>query len=99
MSQAILEKNIEALRKVSPALADAVSKADGGPYEILPSKSEGLPNLIYRGCDPAILFHDPETPQADVERFLDPFREDRSQFYVVLGIGLGYGALQLLRDS
>jgi len=31
MSQSILEMNIEALRKVSPALAAALSKADGGP--------------------------------------------------------------------
>jgi hypothetical protein len=98
MSQTLLEKNLEALRKVSPALADAVLKADGGPYEILRSESKGLPNLLYLGCDPPVLFQDPETAPADVERFLNRFREDRSQFYVVLGIGPGYGVLQLLRD-
>jgi len=99
MSPTILKKNIEALRNAQPALADAVLKADGGPYEILPSESEGLPNLLYQGTTPPVLFYEQGSPASDVERFLDRFREDRSQFYVVLGIGLGYGTLQLLGDS
>ncbi len=99
MSQAILDKNIEALRKAQPALADAVMKTGGGPYEILPSEMQGVPNLLYRGVNPPVLFYEQASPAADVDRFLERFREERSRFYVLLGLGLGYGALQLLKGS
>lgn len=97
MNPTILEKNIEALRKTLPALADAAMTTAGGPYEIVPSGKPEVPNLLHRDANPPVLFYDADSPIAGVETYLGKFLDARSRFYVLFGIGLGYELQQLLK--
>lgn len=99
MTPSVLKRNIEALREKAPHLADAVEKADGGGYDIVPSDTQGIPNLLYRGQNPPVLFYGQGAPASDATHFLDCFRSDHSRFVVLLGIGLGYGLRDLLESS
>lgn len=98
MNRSAFEKNLDALRKTAPAVAESVAGADGGLYDIVPPNRAGLPDLLYRGCQPALLLYG-QQPAEDVERYLGQFIEKGARFYVLFGIGLGYPALHLLREG
>ena len=95
MNTAVFEKNLSALGKVDPLLAETLSGVEAAFYatEASPSK---VTNLGYRGCQPSILFYDPQDPLGQVEAYLEDAVSADSRFLVLLGIGLGYPALKIL---
>lgn len=57
------------------------------------------PNLVYTGADPAVLFYDPDDPMEQAIQFVKKTAIYDARFIILLGFGLGYPALELLRQN
>ena len=96
MTTSILEKNMACLNEVNPELANRLIGIEDDPYEIVKGNG-GKRNLRYLGVQPPVLFYDPIDPEGQIKSYLDETAPLPSRFLVLLGLGLGYPALKLLR--
>ena len=96
MISTVYEKNLKALNDKYPDLYEKVCQCHHGQYQTVTSCRKGFPNLVYHGVVPPIVFYDAEDPICSVQNSLKPFLSSQSRFYVLLGMGLGYLALELI---
>ena len=100
MNNFFLNKNLAALEKVNPALYREIKPLNGPTdYEVLNSKS-GLPTLIHldnKGNKKQI--HSNYDPKAEATRFLETLNVGESMNFIILGFGLGYQVIELIKNS
>ncbi|MCX6224519.1 MAG: DUF115 domain-containing protein, partial [Bacteroidia bacterium] len=65
-------------------------------YKTIQSERKEFLNLLYRGSVPHILFYDNRDPIVSIRNYLKPFLEKESRFFILLGMGLGYFATELI---
>ena len=97
MNKGLFEKNIASIRKEYPNLAEKVMACDDDLYRTISTNKKEYLNLIYSGTEPAVMFYDPQNPLSGVRRFLKETTDKKSRFLVLLGIGLGYVAIEILK--
>ena len=97
MVQGLFEQNLKILRGHYPELASRIETlGETGPYEIINWKDE-QPNLVYRQAGSDILFYDPLDPLGDLNKYMDGVLPGTNRFVVLLGLGLGYAAEEILK--
>jgi len=100
MSTYFLENNLGLLELHHPDLAERISRAeDDHRYILEPSEEKGRPNLLDQGGSPPLAFYHPRRPGAHVRSGLESFKKRRSTLVVLMGVGLGYHALELVKEE
>ncbi len=99
MNKRLFEKNIESLRKEYPDLAEKVIDCDDGLYRTVSTEKKEFLNLLYSGVERDLMFYDPQNPMRGVRQFLKETADKKSRFLILLGLGLGYTALEVLKKN
>lgn len=99
------EKNVSLLKKNHPAawetlvVAKELNKKPLHEMEVIFSNNDS-PNLrIKRGQNEPVLIHDGEHPGREAQGFLSMVEKDSTGVVLVFGMGLGYLALELLKQK
>ncbi|MFB3785313.1 MAG: motility associated factor glycosyltransferase family protein [bacterium] len=100
MSASILEANLAAVQQTHPELARLIqtTSLDGFPAELTHAKS-GAPTLrvLPPGRDKPVLLHSAYDPLREAQRWAESVVLERPTNVLVLGAGLGYHLLTLLK--
>ena len=100
MSTASLSKNLASLKKLDPALYARIAPLNGSKkYEVTQSKS-GPPSLTHtdsRGIKKRI--HSNYDPVGESSRYLETSNICESINFIVLGLGLGYQVMEIIRQT
>lgn len=100
MNNLLLKKNLSALKKLDSTLYEQIEPLKGSTnYEVTSSKS-GLPSLIRidsQGNKRQI--HSNYDPRSEATRYLKAVKASESMNCIVLGFGLGYQAIELIRNA
>jgi len=96
----LLEKNLRALEKRNPALAERLAEDVPGPtIEVLPTK-DGVHTARVVGEDgKGRLLHSRHAPVEEARTTIDRFDPDNCDCFIVYGFGFGYHVLELFRRS
>lgn len=99
-SRDFLKRNLSALRNVDSPLAEAISKArPPSDWEVVRSKS-GRPTLRVTTPEGRKLFlHSQYDPEEETRRLLSKYDVKDVFTFMVLGFGLGYHVVELLREE
>lgn len=99
MNNSFLDRNLASLKKKDPALFDKISPLKGSnSYAVTQSRS-GLPSLIH--VDEAGNKKQIESnydPASDASRYFRGREIDNSINFIVMGLGLGYQAFEIIRN-
>ena len=95
----LFENNLAVLRNKYEALADKAMVCDDTLYRTVKTPQKGWLNLIYSGTEPSLMFYDPQNPLRGVGQFLKETTDDKSRFLILLGLGLGHVALEILKKN
>ena len=100
MSNPSLSKNLASLKKSDPTLYARIAPLNGSKeYEVAPSKS-GPSSLIHidgKGIKKQI--HSNYDPVAEASRYLKTLNICESTNFIILGLGLGYQVLEIIRKT
>jgi hypothetical protein len=98
MNKSCLNKNLAALKKSDPSLHKKIASLKGSQnYQVLNSKS-GVPTLInIQGTKKQI--HSNYDPIAEASRYLKTLNADESMNFIVVGFGLGYQTMELVKKA
>ncbi len=98
-TQDFYQKNIALLQKHHPEVWQTLCEDTGDAHgKILPSP-DGKPNLrITTGDGEEITLHDHNDPEAEIPLFLNMIPADSTGVVVLIGMGLGYTPLAILRS-
>ncbi len=100
MSNPPLSKNLASLKKFDPALYARIAPLNGSKeYEVTLSKS-GHSSLIYmdsKGVKKQI--HSIYDPVGEASRYLETLNFCESTNFIVLGLGLGYQVIEIIRQT
>jgi len=102
MKNGLYEKNLSALKKRYPYLAERIIQCRDSDYRISRSGNNGTQNLIYRSGDqyaPEILFYHPINPKKSAKDFFEKHNAETGRFIVLMGMGLGYHLSELFRGK
>ncbi len=99
MNNSIYEKNLTALKDGYPGLYEKVCLCPNGNYQTIASGEKTIPNLLYSGLLPPMLFYNSGDPVGSARNSLKPFLARQGKFFVLLGMGLGYAALELITKN
>lgn len=95
----IFRQNLEAIRRNYPRIYEKVVNFNPTPIAQIISSQNGLPNLLFYFSDrPPLIAYNPKDPMLDAKLFLDCIREDEQIVVFIIGLGLGYGPIQVLRE-
>lgn len=93
------EANLALLQKNHPETYAVVSTALPHPAGEVFFSSSGKPNLRLTNPDGnPVLLHDENDPEAEVPQFLDMVPENSTGFIALIGMGMGYTPMALLRE-
>jgi hypothetical protein len=95
----VYNKNFELLKGRYPDLAQQIIQCDDRYYHLFGDRNGTLPNLIYSGSDPDTVFYERGDPSQHAYRLLKKAKATEARFVVILGMGLGYAALELLEKN
>jgi hypothetical protein len=99
VSKRLFEKNIRAMAKEYSDLAEKVIACDDSLYRTVHTDKKEFLNLIYSGTEPFLIFYDPQSPMRGIRRFLKETTDKKNRFLILLGLGLGYTALEVLKRN
>ncbi|MBT7935542.1 MAG: hypothetical protein HN722_05010, partial [Nitrospina sp.] len=100
MSNPSLNKNLASLKKLDPTLYARIAPLDGSKkYEVTPSRSgpSSLSHIDSEGGKKQI--HSNYDPVAEASRYLETLNIDESTNFIVLGLGLGYQVMEIIRKT
>ncbi|MCP3941163.1 MAG: DUF115 domain-containing protein [Desulfobacteraceae bacterium] len=92
------ESNLELLKKNHPAVWKRITNEPPEPLGTIFSTPDNKPNLTapnFKGN--LITFHNEKNPEKDSIYFLNQIPQDHKGFVAILGIGLGYGVIEILK--
>ena len=93
--QAIYQKNMQALQRRYPELAEQVCSAQVTNYRVVPAASGKLPNLYVPALN--AFYYDQADPFQDVQHQLAALKLKNTRLAVFLGLGLGYESLYFVQ--
>lgn len=99
MSSSFSETNQHLFDLHHPLAAKAIPPVMDARYLLEPSLEQGFPNLVYRGSTPSVAFYDPAYPTTHVRSGLTSFEKHQASLVVMMGAGLGYHALELVKRT
>lgn len=93
------ENNVSLLKKNHPAVWTVIENEQPVPLGEVQVAKNGLKNIRTTNQDGKEFFlHHQENPLAEVDQFLDMIPEDSFGVVVMVGMGLGYAPLALLKE-
>ncbi len=99
-SNIIYEKNLRALKKLSPILSGKVEQNHRGNFNfrVLVSES-GVPTLEVSNKESSLLLHSRRDPMEEAKRFVNSHTSGTEQVVAVVGFGLGYHIEELIEAN
>ena len=99
-SNIIYEKNLRALKKLSPILSGIVEQNHRGnfTFRVLVSES-GVPTLEVSNKESSLLLHSRRDPMEEAKRFVNSHTSGTEQVVAVVGFGLGYHIEELIEAN
>jgi hypothetical protein len=100
MNNSFLSKNLAAIKKSDPALFEKIAPLNGSTdYKVVISKS-GLPSLIrIDAMGKKKQINSSYNPALEASRSLETLNIGESINFIVIGLGLGYQVLEIVRKS
>lgn len=98
MPTTTLENRLSLLRQQDPELAERLESWDVPEQYVIKPSRQGTPTVVFSMPDasPRAL-HSGYDPVQEASRFIDNIDTAKSAHYLVLGLGLGYHILELIR--
>ncbi|MBT5549781.1 MAG: motility associated factor glycosyltransferase family protein [Nitrospina sp.] len=100
MNSSFLSKNLEYLKEKDPALFNKIIALKGSAeYEIANSRS-GLPTISHTdSLGKKKQIHSHYDPEAEASRFLETLNAHEFENFIVIGLGLGYQVLEIIKKA
>ncbi|MCP4118183.1 MAG: DUF115 domain-containing protein [Desulfobacteraceae bacterium] len=91
--------NLELLKKHHPKVWEQMTENPPEPLGSISYAPNGSPNLtVTNSQGTAVTLHDETTPDMEAAVFLKKIRENHTGFAAILGMGLGYATLDILKN-
>ncbi len=99
-SNIIYEKNLRALKKLSPILGGKVEQNHRDNFTFrVPVSESGVPTLEVSNKESSLLLHSRRDPMEEAKRFVNSHTAGTEQVVAVVGFGLGYHIEELLKAN
>ncbi len=95
----LIEKNIEALKESQPELAESVVRSDhsSASERVVPTKDGHATLEVVSPNGKVVALHSRYAPVKEAKRLVDSFKIEPEMNLVVLGLGLGYHLIEILK--
>ncbi len=95
----LFEQNLAAVRKIDPELAKRLQSGEEDESVVAMSTEEGSPTIGVMREGKTCLLHHPNSPLADTQSMIASIKDVPAAWnFVILGVGLGYVPLVLMKS-